>query len=501
MLIKIIKIEVLDVDEPPAFQNGPKPYQAVVAYDQPVGMHVYKFIARDEAGDGDEDVEYRLINTEPRGTFTVDPISGVVKTALKHYKPGETYRIFVQARDRTPTDPEVSQDSEVAVLEVYAGDRAPQFVEQQYIIHVPENTELGSNVTAITAKCFKAIDKRRSKGKLSYQLYLDGTSTERESSPYFAIDAENGLVRLIKALDYDDDTQPKYHQLKVIAREDGRESEVPMDVFIKDVNDNIPIFTQPIYSATIKEDITTGYTILTVQADDKDDGENGRIRYTLDDDNFMINDQGEISARTRLDADQNRERFFIYRFNVTATDYGEPSLSSSAVVHIRTENSNDEAPTFIPNGTYHAFVAEDAQSGTPVVQIQAIDPDRDQVFYTFLLSNGQETSATQLFEIDRDTGLIRLGANVKPEDLVHEESPYNLTIVARDDGSCCGQDASMLHMQTATVIIDIADVNNNKPEFLSCDTYSSIAKIEEGDYKTNAPVILKVAIFKILRLQ
>lgn len=30
------------MDEPPAFQNGPKPYQAVVAYEQPVGMHVYK---------------------------------------------------------------------------------------------------------------------------------------------------------------------------------------------------------------------------------------------------------------------------------------------------------------------------------------------------------------------------------------------------------------------------------------------------------------------------
>lgn len=38
----MIRIEILDVDEPPAFQNGPKPYQAVVAYDQPVGMHVYK---------------------------------------------------------------------------------------------------------------------------------------------------------------------------------------------------------------------------------------------------------------------------------------------------------------------------------------------------------------------------------------------------------------------------------------------------------------------------
>lgn len=42
---------------------------------------------------------------------------------------------------------------------------------------------------------------------------------------------------------------------------------------------------------------------------------------------------------------------------------------------------------------------------------------------------------------------------MKPEDLIHEESPYNLTIVARDDGSCCGKDASELHMQTAVVII------------------------------------------------
>ncbi|VDO38163.1 unnamed protein product [Onchocerca flexuosa] len=292
-------------------------------------------------------------------------------------------------------------------------------------------------------------------------------------------------------------SERKFHKISVIASEDGKESEVPLDIHIKDVNDNAPVFTQPIYTATIKEDIPFGHTILTgklnyMQAEDKDQNENGRIKYSLDDNNFTINDQGEISARSRLDADQNRERFFIYRFNVTATDCGDPPLSSNAVVHIRTENSNDEAPIFIPNGTYHAFVAEDAQSGTPVVQIQAIDPDRDQVFYAFLLPNGEEASTTQLFEIDRDTGLIRLGTKVKSEDLLHEQSPYNLTVVARDDGSCCGGDASEIHMQTASVIIDIADVNNNKPEFRNCDTYSSIAKIEEGDYKTNAPVILKV---------
>lgn len=156
-----------------------------------------------------------------------------------------------------------------------------------------------------------------------------------------------------------------------------------------------------------------------------------------------------LIVQKRLDADQFKERFFIYRFNVTATDFGNPPLSSNATVswssneaiqyqgvrlqlvsarkdsekneseisakisnqpflevfpflvlllanyrflstsknsrrhgappgkdlktfqiHIRTENTNDEAPIFYPTRHYTAYVAEDAQGGTPVVQIQ-----------------------------------------------------------------------------------------------------------------------------------
>ncbi|VDK67223.1 unnamed protein product, partial [Anisakis simplex] len=122
--------------------------------------------------------------------------------------------------------------------------------------------------------------------------------------------------------------------------------------------------------------------------------------------------------------------------------------------HIRTENTNDEAPEFIPTRLYTAFVAEDAQGGTPIVQIQALDPDRDQVTYAFLLSDDLESTTNGLFEIDKDTGLIRLRTNVKSADLLHAESPYNLTVIARDDGSCCGDEGyENLHSQTATVLV------------------------------------------------
>lgn len=74
-------------------------------------------------------------------------------------------------------------------------------------------------------------------------------------------------------------------------------------------------------------------------------------------------------------------------------------------MQIRTENTNDEAPRFAPSAQYLVAVAEDAQGGTPVVQVQAIDPDGDQVSYGFEDSlTGELIQRTELFEIDEDTG-------------------------------------------------------------------------------------------------
>ncbi|VDN28491.1 unnamed protein product, partial [Cylicostephanus goldi] len=118
--------------------------------------------------------------------------------------------------------------------------------------------------------------------------------------------------------------------------EDGKESSVPVDVQITDVNDNAPVFSRPLYTTQVREDFPVGETILQVRTEDKDSGDNARVHYSVDNDNFTINDRGELSAK----------------------------------VHIRTENTNDEAPVFFPTRHYTAYIAEDAQGGTPVVQIQ-----------------------------------------------------------------------------------------------------------------------------------
>ncbi len=224
-----------------------------------------------------------------------------------------------------------------------------------------------------------------------------------------------------------------------------------------------------------------------VSARDKDDGENGAILYETDNGNFTVDEQGQIFGRQRLDADQQRRGFFIYKFTVRAFDRGQPKRSATSKVHVRTENVNDEAPFFLPTSQYTAYVAEDARGNTPVVTIQAQDPDKDQVRYSFRTPTLDSSQTVGYFEIDPDTGAVRcaamrtaapvqaqatrscrkLGADrlpsalgliklreeVKPEDL-RQADMYNLTVLAVDDGSCC-MDASRnrRHTSTATVIV------------------------------------------------
>ena len=516
-----IRLEVVDVDESPRFLNSPKPFVAVVPYEKPLGYKIYQFVARDEHGEGNNEIEYRLINSERKlyysytnvntfylapGAFAVDPKSGIVRTAQRQYIPGSTYKIYVQARDSTPSDKSVIQQSEVAVLEIYAGDRAPQFMQPRYHRRIREDSDVGNSLLLVETHSFKPIDDRRQKGPKEYYLYIDQTE---EESPFFEIDKNSGLVTLKRALDYDDPALPKVFNLRgllflylsyfivvisAVVKEDNRENSVPVDFEIEDVNDNAPSFIQPLYTTTTKENIAIGVPILQVRATDKDSFENGEIIYTVDHPDFFVNSKGEISAKRRLNADQNRERFFIYKFNVTAEDKGSPKKKGTAGVHVRTENTNDEPPVFVPSREYETSIAEDAQGGTPVIQIQAIDPDRDQVSYGFLDESGYETTITEFFEIDKDTGLIRLREHVNALNLIKFGSPYNLTVVAKDDGSCCDELNPLQHTQTATVRIGISDVNNNKPEFPDCNTYSQKAKIEEGQYQhgEKAPVIITV---------
>ncbi len=95
-----------------------------------------------------------------------------------------------------------------------------------------------------------------------------------------------------------------------------------------------------------------------------------------------------------------------------------------------------------------------------------------------------------MFRIEPNTGVIRLVSS----NINLERDKYELNVTAMDDGKCCVEngkpspDPKTIHTSTAVVVVFITDVNDNKPIFEDCGSYSP--KIEEG--APNGSPVIKV---------
>jgi hypothetical protein len=95
-----------------------------------------------------------------------------------------------------------------------------------------------------------------------------------------------------------------------------------------------------------------------------------------------------------------------------------------------------------------------------------------------------------MFRIEPNTGVIRLVSS----NINLERDKYELNVTAMDDGKCCVENGKpspapkTIHTSTAVVVVFITDVNDNKPIFEDCGSYSP--KIEEG--APNGSPVIKV---------
>ncbi len=139
---------------------------------------------------------------------------------------------------------------------------------------------------------------------------------------------------------------------------------------------------------------------------------------------------------------------------------------------------------------YTPNVDENAGPNTLVTTVVASDKDGDGVTFGFV---GGTTQAG-LFKIEENTGVIRLiNGPIKLD-----RDKYELNVTAKDDGKCCLDAASkttsaVFHTSTAVVVVFITDVNDNKPVFEDCQSYSP--KVEEGA-PNGSPVIKVHAVDK-----
>ncbi|XP_017728357.1 PREDICTED: protocadherin alpha-8-like [Rhinopithecus bieti] len=281
-------------------------------------------------------------------------------------------------------------------------------------------------------------------------------------SEYFSLDVPTsnqqvkplGLV-LRKPLDREE--TPELHLL--LTATDGGKPEltgtVQVLITVLDVNDNAPVFDRTLYTVRIFENADNGTTVIRLNASDRDEGANGAISYSFNSlvahmviDNFSIDpNTGEIVIRGNLDFEQVN----LYKIRVDATDKGHPPMAGHCTVLVRILDKNDNFPE-ITLTSLSLPVREDAQFGTVIALISVNDLDSG--------VNGQVTCSLtphvpfKLVSTFKNYYWLVLDSALDRENV----SAYELVVTARDGGS-----PSL--WATASVSVEVADVNDNAPAF------------------------------------
>uniref|UniRef100_A0A3B3WD64 Cadherin domain-containing protein n=1 Tax=Poecilia mexicana TaxID=48701 RepID=A0A3B3WD64_9TELE len=204
-------------------------------------------------------------------------------------------------------------------------------------------------------------------------------------------------------------------------------------------------FSQTVYSFQVKED-TVPVGKVEAQMDSPTP-----ITYTVQEDDgenmFLLNPVSGVFLLSRS-LDFEAQRFYILTIEVQQGH----SQVSSVRVYFNVLDVNDNPPVFSQNN-FTASLLEDTRLKTCFLSLNVSDKDDGEVELTVV--SGDELG---MFFI-RSTGSLCLNKELDRET----ESSYNLTVTAKD----CARPASSQLTSTARVVVEVEDINDNAPFFVS----------------------------------
>ncbi|OWK56197.1 Protocadherin-19 [Lonchura striata] len=255
---------------------------------------------------------------------------------------------------------------------------------------------------------------------------------------------------------------------------------------IKDLNDNAPSFPTDQIELEISETASPGTRVPLESAYDPDSGSFGVQSYEI-----TPNDLFGLETKTRGDGSRfaelvvekslDRETQSHYSYVITALDGGDPPNFGTVELSIRVIDSNDNNPLF-EEPAYTVSVPENAPPGTPVIRLNASDPDEGtngQVLYSF--HSYVSERARELFQIDPQSGLITVSGAIDYE----EGHVYELDVQAKD----LGPNSIPAHCK---VTISVQDANDNPPLINLLSVNSELVEVSE-----NAPPGYVIALVRV----
>nr|XP_034311820.1 cadherin-23-like [Crassostrea gigas] len=463
-------------DNPPVFKNAL--YTSVILENAPNNT----FLVSMRATDIDISKKYTTIRyyiDDEHCPFSINPrTGGVIKTRKLDRETKPFWIITIRASD----DSKYNATAELNVTVLDFNDNTPFFLNESYVFNVTEQNYSQTQIGQLYAKDLDAGPNQ----KITYKI------TRGNAESYFYISDVNGSLFINGNIDRE--TMPKYELVVTIndnpiEKADTKLNSTHVIVNILDVNDNAPVFTpNSKQQIRVKETTKLGTVVGTVSATDEDFGSNGIVYYrfgcngNVSNGLFVIdNDTGVIHVDGNI-----KNKVGIYTLEVLAIDKGSPPMNSSVLLDIFILDENIHRPEFtvLPkNGIVSVY--ECARKDTRVLTINATDKDIDYnnklIKYEFLYSNSSTGQHFESFSIDNKTGVITLTGNLDRE----EKSSFRINVKCTDHGE------PPLSTTSPDIIIQVIDVNDNPPEFLT-----NVTKVNIKENQTEINVTKVSAVDK-----
>uniref|UniRef100_I3KZV5 Cadherin domain-containing protein n=1 Tax=Oreochromis niloticus TaxID=8128 RepID=I3KZV5_ORENI len=440
-----IEVRVLDInDNAPVFSSTL--YKIKTLENSPIGTTIFTLNATDADEGTNGEIVYSLRSKDQDhilDIFQIDPETGVISVKAKiDYEERKAFEIRAEARDKG--QPPMAAHSKVLVEVIDLNDNAPEIKVTSLLNAVNEDAEIGTAIALVSVldtdsgkngevECVisnKVPFKLETNYKNYYSLVVDG-HLDREETPQYNV-----------TISATDEGSPPLSNTSVIT------------LYLSDVNDNVPRFSQSLINVFVKENSKVGTVIKRVTAVDIDISNNGQVSYSLLDSNSkslplptMVNINSETGDIISLQS-FNYEELKMFQFKVQATDSGVPPLSSNVTVNVLILDENDNNPTILAPYSEHGSINSEsipysAEAGYFVAKIRAVDADSG---YNALLSyHLSEPKGNNLFRIGTSTGEIRTKRRMSDNDL----KTHPLVVLVSDNG-----EPSL----SATVSIDVVVV-------------------------------------------
>lgn len=430
-------------------------------------------------------IEYSLVG-DYASYFEIEPKTGEItvrNSSALDREVDEEMTITGVATDLAPITVRSSTTVPITIRILDDNDNAPVFSQRIYYANVAENAAFNPPAAILQVS---ASDRDEGAAKIVKYSIISGNYDNT-----FILDPDSGILYPRKSLL----GQKGQFTIEIEAR-DGlgqgpHKDNAEIIIEVHTINQHRPKFIMPaLANATIEipENLALAeYLVMTVKAEDPDDGDNGKLAYHLQLNNENIQDTeeftiDEMSGELRVKKNLDRKTRGRYELVLVARDHGTPAaFETLQFLTVLLVDLNEHHPEFPDASNPYKFqITENAPRDIRIGKIQAIIEDKTHIpdVYYYIL-NGNEDAA---FYVDKITGDVFTNKSLDRETT----DTYRLYILASkkpdlhisdNDRLMYSQSIEQLERDStvAKVQINILDLNDNAPVFDTETYYAGIS--------------------------